>query len=508
MAEHDGPGHQDPEHLITEAIGLVHASLDATADSQAVFLPTSAKAEALRELVRAESRIAALKLQVLAAAGDVAEQTAHKDPGAWLADRARLDPRACQADGRLAVELDSRWEATASALSAGEVNLPQARVITEVLDELVDDVAHYNRRVRDHNQRAAAAAKVADKVASDVADPASGAATAAATAAAAKAGAAEQGAAGQGAADTTWGPERVGAPAAPGWVELGPEVVVEAEQHLLVEAKQFDPHQLRVLGRRLLDVVDPDGAEAREADKLARAEEHAARKQRLGLRKVGDGTTRLSGLIPDHIAHRLTTVLESFAQPRKQALAADGKAMLRPKLLAMALGDLLERLDPDRLPTHGGDATTVVITLTLDDLLAKLGAGLGAAGLGHDHDDLTGHGGKITATQARRLACQAHLIPVVLGTHGQVLDVGQATRLHTPVMRKALRIRDRHCRAQGCTVPATWCEAHHLRPWSHGGNTSVENGILLCTHHHHRVHDPAYDHHLQPDRTITFHRRT
>lgn len=500
--------HCDPQHLICEAIGLLHASLDATTDAQAVYLPTAAKADALRELVRAEARVAALKLRVLAAAEDVAAETAHKDPGTWLAHQTRLDRRPCHGDHRLAQALDQRWEATATALADGAVNLPQARVVVEVLDELVDDVEDHNRRVRDRLARTQAAARdaaqhaAAAEAGNPLGNPGQGSAAEP-----------EQGDADAG-SEVSWGPERLGLPPVPEpcLEVLGPEVVAEAEQTLLVEAKHLDPHQLRILGRRLLDVVDPEGAEAREAEKLRRAEERAHRKQRLGLRKLGDGTTRLSGLVPDAVAHRLTTYLEAFAQPRKQALAADGRTMPRAKLMAIAFGDLLERLDPDRLPTHGGDATTVVITLTLTDLLNKLdetghGPG-GIAGLGHDPHDTTSHGGTITATQARRLACQAHLVPVVLGTHGQVLDLGQATRLHTPVMRKALRIRDQHCRATGCNVPATWCEAHHLIPWLHAGPTSVDNGILLCTHHHHRVHDPAYDHQLQPDRTITFHRRT
>ncbi|MDP3893842.1 HNH endonuclease signature motif containing protein, partial [Nocardioides sp.] len=65
-----------------------------------------------------------------------------------------------------------------------------------------------------------------------------------------------------------------------------------------------------------------------------------------------------------------------------------------------------------------------------------------------------------------------------------------------------------HCTAHGCTVPATWCEVHHLIPWAQGGTTSVTHGTLLCPHHHHLIHDPTYHHERHPDGTIRYHRRT
>jgi hypothetical protein len=98
-------------------------------------------------------------------------------------------------------------------------------------------------------------------------------------------------------------------------------------------------------------------------------------------------------------------------------------------------------------------------------------------------------------------------LPAVLGGAGEVLALGRARRLFTPAQRKALQVRDRTCRAEGCTVPAAWCEAHHQTPWSRGGRTDLADGILLCSFHHHRVHDPAYAHDRHPDGDLRFHRR-
>jgi len=71
-----------------------------------------------------------------------------------------------------------------------------------------------------------------------------------------------------------------------------------------------------------------------------------------------------------------------------------------------------------------------------------------------------------------------------------------------------MAIRDLQCRADGCSIPAAWCEAHHLRPWSQGGRTDLEDGVLLCPWHHHRGHDPRYRANRLPNGDYRFTRRT
>lgn len=279
--------------------------------------------------------------------------------------------------------------------------------------------------------------------------------------------------------------------------DLDADELLEAERTMIREAKHLDPRQLRILGRHLADVVDPAGAQQREADRIAEEEERAAVRTRLSLHSQGDGTTRITGLLSDAVARRLEKALDSLAQPRLKAADADGLRTPRHRLLGLALGDLLERINPEKLPAHGGDATTIVVTITLDQLRTQLGT----AGLGFD--DHT----PISAAEARRLACSAHIIPMVLGGAGQVLDAGRAARFHTPMMRKVIRLRDKTCRATGCAVPAEWCDIHHWQPWSQGGRTSVKDGGLLCSHHHHRIHSPDYQHTRQPDGAVEFHKR-
>lgn len=110
-----------------------------------------------------------------------------------------------------------------------------------------------------------------------------------------------------------------------------------------------------------------------------------------------------------------------------------------------------------------------------------------------NHQSEAAFTGPISPTTIRALACDADLIPVVLGGAGQVLDVGRTQRLFPARLRRAVTARDRGCAAPGCTMPAPWTEVHHIQAWTRGGPTSVENGVLLCSRHHHAVHAGSWD---------------
>lgn len=294
------------------------------------------------------------------------------------------------------------------------------------------------------------------------------------------------------------------------------DTVERAEAHLVKQAGEFGPKELGRIGRRILDVVAPEIADAVEAARLADLEAKAADLTRLTMRRLGDGTTRISGRVPDAVGTRFATYLEAFANPRAKAAdrpqsssgSGAGDPVVRaayPKRMGQAFSQFLEAVDPTRLPLHGGDATTVIVTIPLAALLADLAAAdLIGAGL-VPGDDLTGD--RITAAQARRLACTAKILPAVLGGDSLPLDLGRAKRLFTPAQRKALLIRDQTCRAEGCDTPGTWCDAHHLDPWHDGGPTDLDNAVLLCSHHHHRIHDTGYRTDRLPNGDLRFHRR-
>jgi hypothetical protein len=287
--------------------------------------------------------------------------------------------------------------------------------------------------------------------------------------------------------------------------EVPDDIVERAESVLVGHAASYGPRQLAHLGRRIIDVVAPEIAEAAEARRLAALEAAAQRATRLTLRRVGDGTTRLSGRLPDAVATRLATYLEAYTNPRKEP-GADATARLPyPRRLGEAFCQLLEVVDPARLPLHGGDATTVVVTASLADLRAELGTAelLGSAHVPGSDDPPT-----LTASEVRRLACTARVVPAVLGGASEILDLGRSQRIFSAAQRKALLLRDRECRADGCAIPGTWCEAHHWFPWSKGGATDLDDGVLLCHRHHHTAHDPGRTAERMPNGDVRFSRRT
>ena len=271
--------------------------------------------------------------------------------------------------------------------------------------------------------------------------------------------------------------------------------VIRAESHLVSEAAHFGPRELRVLGRRILEIIAPEIYEQHEAQQLAEEERRAWRTTSLVTTRLGDGTTRISIHVPDATATRLHTYLEAFTSPRHLGPGEADRIPIDRKR-GQAFCSLLEAIDPKRLPVHGGDATTLIVTVSIEDLRRELGT----AEMGSSE--------KLTAGEVRRLGCTAQIIPAVLGGRSEVLDLGRSSRLFRPAQRRAMIIRDRECRAEGCSIPATWCEAHHWgRPWAQGGQTDLKDGLLLCSWHHHRAHDPTYDASRMPNGDVRFSRR-
>ncbi len=272
-----------------------------------------------------------------------------------------------------------------------------------------------------------------------------------------------------------------------------------AERHLLAEAEHHDANELRILGRHLLDVVAPEVAEEHERRLLEKEEERARQKTRLTMTEDGQGCVHGRFTLPALQASMLKKALLALAAPKHQA-AVDGSAPVagRPSAerLGQAFAEYVERYPADRIPDAGGVPASVVITMDLEKLLQGLGAGV--------LDD----GGRISATEARRLACEAGIIPSVLGGKGQPLDVGRKKRFHTTAQRIALAIRDGGCTAEGCDYPPGLCHAHHDIAWGRNGDTNVKDGRLLCPRHHSLAHNPRYNTTRLGTGKLSFTRRT
>ncbi|GAA1877400.1 HNH endonuclease [Lapillicoccus jejuensis] len=124
-----------------------------------------------------------------------------------------------------------------------------------------------------------------------------------------------------------------------------------------------------------------------------------------------------------------------------------------------------------------GDKTQLLVTIDYDALTGAL-----------DRAGITSTGEVLSPATVRRLACEAGIIPALLGADGQVLDLGRTKRLFAPAQRLNVWRRDKHCTYPGCTTPATWCDVHHVQWWSRGGTTDRSNAALLCRRHHTHVH--------------------
>ena len=184
------------------------------------------------------------------------------------------------------------------------------------------------------------------------------------------------------------------------------------------------------------------------------------------------------------------------------------------KLLDGLVGACKVALASGGLPATGGLRPQVMVTIDYRDLLERLQHATDTAPAGPTPPSraapaasgkppdtapdagplgFTGTGtlaftGPVTAATIRKIACDADIIPVLLGSDGRILDIGRTTRIFPPHIRKAITARDQGCAFPDCTMPAPWCEAHHITYWSHGGTTSTDNGTLLCSHHHHLIH--------------------
>lgn len=110
-------------------------------------------------------------------------------------------------------------------------------------------------------------------------------------------------------------------------------------------------------------------------------------------------------------------------------------------------------------------------------------------------------GAPVTPGTVRRITCDAAIIPMVLGSKGEPLDVGRRTRTIPPSLRRAVEQRDKHCTWPGCGAPASWCDVHHNKHWADGGDTSLVNCRLLCRRHHTATHQ------FEDDRPSTNRRR-
>ncbi len=263
--------------------------------------------------------------------------------------------------------------------------------------------------------------------------------------------------------------------------QVGDQTRRQAESYLLEQARTHSADILAGLAGHLLEVVAPQIAEQRLAERLAR--DDAAdlnRRNRLCAMANRHGRISLAGELDVESWALVSSALEPFAKPTS-TLGPDQTTQPDTRTAARRAADALVELCRRQLvahdaPTSHGFPAHVAVTIDADTLRAGLGAGL------------LDTGDPISAADIRRLACDATIIPVLLDTHGVPLDVGRTIRVFTKELRRAVEVRDIGCAFPGCTRPADWTNVHHIVHWVDGGPTTLDNGVLLCGTHHRTIH--------------------
>jgi hypothetical protein len=254
-------------------------------------------------------------------------------------------------------------------------------------------------------------------------------------------------------------------------LEKAPETVpiedlVVAEEQMVEVARYLTPSGLRDFGRQVLDRLDTDGP--------APAEEEAYQNEKLWIRPDDHGV-KFGGFLAGANAEQFKTAIHDLAKPHR---TVDGELDPRPheKRQADALTTILDIATG--APTKSDLPGVPHLTVTIDfaDLRDATSEAVGELVFGHN----------LSAAAVRLLACDAAVLPIVLGSDSQPLDVGMEYRFVTRPIRRALNRRDKGCVI--CKAPPSHCHAHHLIHWVDGGPTSISNLALLCAAHHRAVH--------------------
>ena len=246
--------------------------------------------------------------------------------------------------------------------------------------------------------------------------------------------------------------------------------------------------ELRLQAQVWAMYLDQDGAEPREA--------RAMRGRGVTLGVCHDGLVPVRGDLLPEVAGQFTTLLHAMLNPKvggpdapegphfvsdddracdaSDSLAPPADTRTRAQQQHDALASILSvAARSGEVPTIGGAAPTLVVSVTADDL---------RSGRGHAHID--GCDEPVSLAAARQVACTGGVQRVVTDSAGRIRAIHTLERVFDQHQRRAIVLRDGGCVIPGCQVPAAWCEIHHVEEHSRGGPTHTDNGVLLCWHHH------------------------
>jgi hypothetical protein len=243
---------------------------------------------------------------------------------------------------------------------------------------------------------------------------------------------------------------------------LDADLTATLDQALAAAAVNLSPKDLRDMAAALLEEYAPDKQDADRERKTSTG-------QKAHLSDTPDGG-RLDADLDAEGTAILRAALDKFMpKPEPGVLLSQRRARA---LVEMAR----QSLDFGHGHESSANKPHLVVSLSYEQLRDQLGVGY------------LPDSGTIPASTVRKLACDAKIIPIVLGADGIPMDVGRTTRVVSPGMRTALDERDKGCTEPGCDRPPAWCDAHHVVSWLDDGITALINLVLLCRRHHTMVH--------------------
>lgn len=254
------------------------------------------------------------------------------------------------------------------------------------------------------------------------------------------------------------------------------------ETQLLGDSSRLSLKDLGWRADRISDVFAPHEADERENEIIEDRETRAHRESCFWMADRKDGTFKGEFVIPEAQGAMLRHALDAINAPQVKGSETAADAVLdEPRTHSQQMADafcaLIENIDADGLANTAGTGATMTVDLDLDVLRGKIAAAT------------LSDGTRICASQARRMACNLGILPMVFNGGSVPLDLGRAKRLFTAGQRRALEPRDRGCSYPGCDRPPPWCVVHHARGrWVDGGTTNLADGVLICPTHHVHVH--------------------
>ncbi|MFK4730550.1 DUF222 domain-containing protein [Agromyces mediolanus] len=306
---------------------------------------------------------------------------------------------------------------------------------------------------------------------------------------------------------------------------VAPELLDSAEEFLVERAAEASPERLGQLIKLLEARLDPDGVRPREDELRAGRglriwEDRAGMVQLRGaldpvngaalkaaveglvgaeLRRARDARHRHPHAQPESQpqAHTQASHPESRPQAQHELGPHDDTRTAEDRTIAQmnadALADLMRHaLGCREIPTLR--QTTVVVRADAEALLSERERWHGhGRGHGHGHGTIDGIEQPISIASVRALITASGIAPLFVGNEGEPLQLGRSARLFSAAQKLALADRDGGCAWPACSRPPSHTEAHHIAWWHRDdGRTDLDNGILLCSHHHHRVHDDGW----------------